>query len=205
MFWSPGTVLQTRPKKSSPGRRGPPVQAPAGRGVSQLLRSSAWFRGHQVARALPLPLLVPEGSCTHRGLERIYSSGRRLPRRRTHRLRTRWGLSAGFSSLGGFWAHNQTIGGRGSDRGPRSLSKLREGPPPCFPAQAMSECPLGAGPEFGRAASALWLRRVLLPASAPVPGLTPSRPLFERSPAQSGSVSGHSRPRLKIGGHHRLH
>lgn len=42
----------------------------------------------------------------------------------------------------------------------------------------MSECPLGAGPEFGRAAPAPWLRRVLLLSPSSGSGADPLPALY---------------------------
>ena len=196
-------MLQTRPKKSSPWAEGSSsTGALAGRGVSQLpcaeQRSGPWPPGG--ARS-PSTATCP-GGVLHAPGSRIYSS-RQAPPKETHaRSRTRCGLSAGFSSLGGFWAHNQTIGGRGSDRGPCPVIQAQGGASPVL--SGLGDVRVSAR------------RRARVPACGPRPvapagpatqpqlrfrGRPPPRPLFERSPAQSGSVSGHSRPRLKIGGH----
>jgi len=201
---SPGTVLQTRPKNNSPWAEGSTgTGALAGRGVSQLpcaeRRSVPWPPG---GARFPSTALVPEGSCTHRGLQRIYRSRRALPKERHASWLTRCGLSAGSSSLGGFWAHNQTIGGRGNDRGPCPGIQAQGGASPVL--SGLGDVRVSAR------------RRARVRACGPRPvapagpatqpqlgfrGRPPPRPLPERSPTQSRSVSGHSRPRLKIGGH----
>lgn len=120
-FGGLGTMLPTRPKASSswpqvssshpPAQNLPPTAArshkvPRGPGAEQRADPSP-LGGALACSIAPRPGGVPARTGV--------SSAPRVPGRSTQgatRKRTSCGLSAGSSSLGGFWYHNQTIMGK---------------------------------------------------------------------------------------------
>lgn len=158
------------------------------------------------ARPLVRSLYRPESQrnpSARRGLQRASGSRQAPPRSGTFAYPDADCLrDLPFGRRGGVLSHNQTITeGKGRlgtlPRSPRSGRSL----PRAF---RPGRCPSGRSAQSQ--SSSVWApapgsRGSRSSAPAQVPAPTPPCPLQERSPAQPRSVSGRSRPWLKIGGH----